>query len=60
MIINMNSAAVADHNQGRVEFSDLIEQEIFDDESDEVALVILDVLFALEDLRELLAEHCHP
>lgn len=56
----MYPSAVADHDEGWVELSDLVEEEVLDDESDEVALVVFDVLLALEHLRELLAKHRHP
>lgn len=55
----MYPSAVADHDEGGVELSDLIQQEVLYYEPDEVTLVVLDVLLALKHLWEFLAEHRH-
>lgn len=54
VIVDVYPSTVADHDKGRVELSDLVQQEIFDDEPNEVALVVFNVLSALKHLRELL------
>lgn len=59
VVIDVYPTAVADHDEGGVELSDLIQQEVLYDEPDEVTLVVLDVLLALEHLWELLAKHGH-
>lgn len=59
MVVDVYPSAVADHDEGGVELSDLIQQEVLYDEPDEVTLVVLDILLTLEHLRELLAQHRH-
>jgi hypothetical protein len=59
VVLDMYSAAVGDHNDVRIKLSHLIEQEILDDESDEIALMVLHILFGFHDLFELVVEATH-
>lgn len=59
MIFYVYASTVADHDEGRIELPDLIEQKILDNETYEVALMILNVFFLLEDLWKFLVEDRH-
>lgn len=47
IVFNMQSSAITDHDHSRIKLTYLIEQEIFDYKSNEVTLMILDVLSCL-------------
>jgi hypothetical protein len=59
MILDMYSSRIGDHDECGVELSDLVEQEISDDKSDEIALMILDIFFVFHDISEFFIEDAH-
>lgn len=59
MILNMYASTIGNNNEGRVELSDLVEQEVADYKSYEIALMVFYIFFVLEDLFEFLVEYRH-
>jgi hypothetical protein len=60
VVFNVQSPAVADHYQSWIELSDLIQEEVFYYESNEITLMVFDVLFAFKDVWKLLPKNGHP
>ena len=56
VVLYMQAATVAEHDERGIELSNLVQQEILDHEPYEIAFMVLDVLLALHHLRESLAQ----
>lgn len=56
----MQSARVAEHDEGGIELSDLVQQEVLYHKSYEVTLVVLNVLPSLHHLGKPLSKRCVP
>lgn len=59
MVFDVDSATVAHHYESGVELPDLVQEEIFYNESNEIALMVLYILLTLEHIREFLTEDVH-
>lgn len=59
VIFDVDPTAIAHHYESGVELSYLIQQEIFDNKSNEITLMILNILLTLKCFREFLSEYGH-